>query len=83
VAALIIERWGRPTGDGGRALDPAVVARILAGTAQDHACPAGGVEDYTDEGRTPDWNAVCQGTADYNGFYGEGIVDAAAAVQGR
>jgi subtilisin family serine protease len=83
VAALIIERWGRPTGDGGRALDPAVVARILAGTAQDHACPAGGVEDYTDEGRTPDWNAVCQGTADYNGFYGEGIVDAAATVQGR
>jgi subtilisin family serine protease len=83
VAALIIERWGHPTRDGGRALGPDIVARILAGSAEDHACPAGGVEDYTDEGRPPEWNAVCEGTTDYNGFYGEGIVDAAAAVRGR
>ena len=83
VAALIIEEHGRHTTHGGRALEPAVVASVLAGSAEDHACPAGGVEIYTDEGRPPEWNAVCEGTTDVNGLYGEGIVDAAAAVQGR
>jgi subtilisin family serine protease len=84
VAALVIDEYGRPTGHGGRALDPAVVARVLARSAADHPCPAGGVEDYTDEGRDPAlFNAVCQGTTDVNGLYGEGIVDAAAAVRAR
>jgi subtilisin family serine protease len=83
AAALAIEAHGRSTRDGGRALDPDAVARILLTTATDHACPAGGVEVYTDEGRTPDFNAVCEGTTDVNGLYGEGIVDAAAAVRGR
>ncbi|PWW21237.1 subtilase family protein [Geodermatophilus normandii] len=81
VAALVIGERGRPTGHGGRALDPAVVAAVLAASAEDHACPAGGVEDYTDEGRPPEWNAVCEGTTDVNSFYGEGIVDAVAAVR--
>jgi subtilisin family serine protease len=80
VAALIIEAMGHRTRHGGRALDPAVVAAVLARSAQDHACPAGGVEDYTDEGLTPNYNAVCEGTTEVNGLYGEGIVDAAAAV---
>jgi subtilisin family serine protease len=80
VAALIVEAHGRSTRDGGRALATDVVARILENTATDHACPAGGVEIYTDEARTPDWNAVCEGTTDDNGLYGEGIVNAAAAV---
>jgi lantibiotic leader peptide-processing serine protease len=80
VAALIIQERGKSTGQGGRALDPATVARVLLRTADDHACPAGGVEDYTDEGLTPDWNATCQGTTGNNGLYGEGIVDAEDAV---
>jgi hypothetical protein len=50
------------------------------GTADDHACPVGGVEDYIDEGRTADWNATCEGTTENNGLYGEGIVDAGKAV---
>jgi lantibiotic leader peptide-processing serine protease len=83
VAALVIEDEGRPTRHGGRALEPETVARVLAGSAQDHACPAGGVEVYTDEERPPEWNAVCEGTTDVNGLYGEGIVDAEAAVLGR
>jgi len=84
VAALIVERYGHRTGHGGRALDPDRVARVLARSAQDHACPAGGVEDYTDEGRDPAlFNAVCVGTTDVNSLYGEGIVDAAAAVRAR
>jgi len=81
VAALVIQRYGHGTGHGGRALAPDAVARILAASATDHACPAGGVEDYTDEGRPPEFNAVCQGTTDVNGLYGEGIVNAAAAVR--
>jgi subtilisin family serine protease len=84
VAALIIDEFGRSTGHGDRALDPATVARVLARSAADHACPAGGVEDYADEGRDPAlFNAVCEGTTDVNGLYGEGIVNAAAAVRGR
>ena len=53
---------------------------MLLRTADDHACPAGGVEDYTDEGRDPSWNAVCEGTTELNGLYGEGIVNAEEAV---
>ncbi len=80
VAALIIDRYGRSTRRG-KALNPATVRRILEESAIDHACPAGGVEIYTDEGRTADWNAVCDGTTDENGLYGKGIVNAANAVK--
>jgi subtilisin family serine protease len=80
VAALIIQERGKSTGSGGKALDPATVQRVLLQTADDHACPAGYVEDYTDEGRTPDYNAACKGTKAYNNLYGEGIVDAEEAV---
>jgi lantibiotic leader peptide-processing serine protease len=83
VAALVVEARGHQTGHGGWALHPDQVEQILVETATDHACPAGGVEVYTDEGRTPDWNALCEGSTDENGLYGEGIVNAAAAVQGR
>jgi subtilisin family serine protease len=81
VAALVVEARGRSTGNGGHALDPATVRRVLGQTAADHACPRGGVEIYTDEDRPPEWNAVCRGTTAYNGLYGEGIVDAEAAVR--
>jgi subtilisin family serine protease len=80
VAALIVDRYGHSTRGGGKALDPDTVKRILERTATDHPCPAGGIEIYTDEGRTPDFNAVCQGTTADNGLYGEGIVNAARAV---
>ena len=43
------------------------------------ARPAG-VEIYTDEGRPPEFNAVCEGTTAVNGLYGEGIINATAAV---
>jgi lantibiotic leader peptide-processing serine protease len=83
VAALAIQRHGDRIRGGGRSLDPATVREILEATATDHACPPGGVEDYTDEGRDPSWNATCVGTLDDNGFYGEGIVSATGAVRGR
>ena len=42
--------------------------------------PAGGTEIYTDEGRPAEFNAPCAGTTADNGLYGEGIINAAAAV---
>lgn len=81
VAALIVEAHGRGNRHHGYRLAPATVRSIIMRTATDHACPVGGTEIYTDEGRPADWNAVCQGTTANNGLYGEGIVNAKAAVR--
>ena len=81
VAALAIQAHGQGNKKHGFSLAPVLVRSILERTATDHACPAGGVEDYTQEGRPADWNAICQGTILDNGLYGEGIVNAAAAVR--
>ena len=83
VAALIIDRYGRTDRHGGKSLAPRTVRRILEDSATDTACPTGGIEIYTDEGRPADWNAVCEGTTDENGLYGEGIINAARAVASR
>jgi lantibiotic leader peptide-processing serine protease len=73
VAALVIGALG---GDA----DPAVVRQILERSAADHACPVPATVDYTIVGRTPDFNATCTGPPTLNNFYGNGLVDAAAAV---
>jgi len=83
VAALIVEEHGEGSRRRGYSLDPDTVRARIEQSATDTACPAGGVEDYTDEGRPADWNAPCEGDTDDNGLYGEGIVNAAAAVRGR
>ena len=83
LAALVIEEHGHRQGRSGYSLDPDTVGSIIEDTAADRGCPAGGVEIYTDEGRPPEFNAICQGTTDDNGHYGEGIVNAAAAVARR
>ena len=79
VAALIIQAKGHSTVTAARPR-PEDRRPDAGNSADDHACPAGGVEIYTDEGRTPDYNARCRGNADYNGLYGEGIVNAEDAV---
>lgn len=66
VAALIISRYGQPDGNGGWGMNPDAVETMLYDTATDAACPAN--------------TAACQGNAAFNGFYGNGIVDAARAV---
>jgi subtilisin family serine protease len=81
VAALIVQRYGQGSALGGYSLAPDQVAAILQRTARDRACPAGGVVTYGAAGRPTSWNARCQGDAAYNGIYGNGIVDAAAAVR--
>lgn len=81
VAALAISAHGHklPYGDFG--LAPSAVRALLMGTATDHACPAGGVQSYTNEGRSSSYTATCAGTTAFNGFYGDGIVNALGVVQ--
>jgi subtilisin family serine protease len=73
VAALVIGVLG---GDA----DPALVRQIIEQSAADHACPVPATVDYTLVGRPASWNATCVGTPTFNNFYGNGLVDAAAAV---
>jgi subtilisin family serine protease len=83
VAALIVSQYG--TVDlvhGGLTMDPAAVRERLRSTATNHACPVPATVDYTLVERPASWNATCEGTAEYNGFYGDGIVNALAAVGG-
>jgi subtilisin family serine protease len=79
VAALIVSEYGKGR-SGGFGMDPDQVGRILMDTAQPRACPDPPLQTYTDEGRPAEFNALCEGTRDFNGFYGHGIVDAYAAV---
>ena len=83
LAALVIEEYGRGNPHHGHSLDPDAVQARIEQTATDTACPPGGIDDYTDEGRPPEWNATCTGSTADNGFFGEGIVNAAAAVGAR
>jgi subtilisin family serine protease len=79
VAALIVSKYGDKRG-GGITMDPAAVESILTSTARDHACPEPRLHTYTDKGLSASLNAFCEGDAEFNGFYGHGIVDALAAV---
>jgi subtilisin family serine protease len=80
VAALIIAAHGTPDGHGGFSMEPDDVAAMLTGTATPTACPDPPFVDYTLVGRPASWNATCTGTTAYNSFYGNGIVNAANAV---
>jgi lantibiotic leader peptide-processing serine protease len=81
VAALIVSRFGKkdPKHSGVR-LEPAKVESLLLRTAAEHACPVPPLFTYTNEGRPAQFNALCEGDLNFNGFYGYGIVDAFAAV---
>jgi lantibiotic leader peptide-processing serine protease len=79
VAALIVSGHGTTDPNlGGLTMDPAAVEQMLRDTAVDTACPAQNPFDYPD---LPDeYTAFCEGTTDFNGFYGDGIVNALNAV---
>jgi subtilisin family serine protease len=79
VAALIVSEYGKGR-KGGFGLAPDTVRKILLGSAQQRACPVPPLQTYTAEGRPEEFNALCEGTRSFNGFYGHGIVDAWAAV---
>ncbi|MFL6121742.1 S8 family peptidase [Actinophytocola sp.] len=79
VAALIVSEYGRFT-DRGVTMDPDDVRRVLEGTAFKRPCPTPRTVDYSDEGRDASFTATCQGSKEFNGFYGHGSVDAWSAV---
>ena len=81
VAALIVSEWGKKDkAHGGLTLKPDKVNRILTRTAAEHACPSPPLFSYVDVGRPAEFDALCEGTTAFNGFYGNGIVNALAAV---
>jgi hypothetical protein len=55
------------------------VEQILKATATNVACPAP-VITYAAEGRPASFNAPCVGNETLNSIYGDGIVNALAAV---
>lgn len=82
VAALIVSQFGKKSG-GDFGYSPDKVEKVLKNTAADRACPNPPLVTYTNEGRPAEFNALCEGTRAYNGFYGNGIVDAYAAVRSK
>jgi subtilisin family serine protease len=81
VAALIVAQYGhRDKRHGGLTLSPKVVERVLRGTATDTACPTPREFHYPDPDLGPEYTATCLGSKKFNGFYGDGIVDAQRAV---
>ena len=81
VAALIISEFGKGQRHGsGRTMDPAKVESILLSSATDIPCPSP-VISYAAEGRGPEYDAPCVQVPGRNSIWGDGIVNALAAVQ--
>lgn len=87
VAALIVSEFGKTDRRrGGLTLAPAETAKRLADSATERACPEPRLLHYTrirGDGTVAEEEALCEGPARDNGFYGDGIVNAFAAVTGR
>lgn len=78
VSALIVSRYG--TGHGRSfGMDPDTVASVLMDSARDKPCPEPRLFDYPAPIPTS-YNAECVGSPAFNGFYGDGIIDAQAAI---
>jgi hypothetical protein len=81
---LIVSEFGMGSGaDFG--LAPDVVEQILRDTATDHDCPEEtSAELYPDlvglDPNVPFEDQECEGDLDFNSWYGDGIVNALAAV---
>jgi len=82
VAALVVSRFGRHDASG-LTLSPGRVEQVLTETAFHRPCPVPPLFSYADVGRPAEFDALCQGTLEFNGFYGHGVVDAYAAVTRR
>ena len=78
VSALIVSRYGTKQGRSGFGLDADTTRSVLLRTARDKACPEPRTQTYP--GLPSDYDAECVGSERFNGFYGEGIIDAQAAV---
>ncbi|MCP2166743.1 S8 family serine peptidase [Goodfellowiella coeruleoviolacea] len=82
VAALIVSQYGTADKDrpGTLTMAPDKVEKVLRGTATKRACPVPPTVSYANVGRPAEFDATCEGTEKFNGFYGSGIVDAYGAV---
>ncbi|MFF5215200.1 S8 family serine peptidase [Micromonospora sp. NPDC000442] len=80
VAALIVSRYGKQQGRSGYGMAPDLVERQLLRTAAERACPEPRLFSYANEDRPAEFDAYCDGSRSFNGFYGHGIIDAYAAV---
>jgi lantibiotic leader peptide-processing serine protease len=83
VAALIISQFGTGATAGDWTMAPADVEARLRDTATDTPCPEQNpfvYPDLVDADPNVPFEAFCDGSADFNGFYGDGIVDALNAV---
>jgi subtilisin family serine protease len=80
VAALIVSEYGKADRlhPNGLTLRPDRTERILLQSATNTACPEPPLFDYPD--RPDSFTALCEGNLEFNGFYGNGIVDALRAV---
>ncbi len=78
VVALIVSRLGRVDASGGLTANPNRVLAKLRATATHHACPDPRLFVYPDAPGA--FDAFCDGGPGRNGFYGNGIVNAFAAV---
>jgi hypothetical protein len=84
VAALAVSRFGvkDPAHKGSLRLAPWKTEFVLLNGADEHACPVPPLQSYVREGRSVEFDALCEGDLEFNGFYGHGIVDAWATVTG-
>ena len=82
VSALAVSRFGTkdPRHKGDLRLAPRKTEFILLEGAAEHACPVPPLFSYVNVGRSAEFDALCEGTTEFNGFYGHGIVDAYATV---
>ena len=85
VVALIVSEYGKKDGKhkGQLTMKPKDVEKKLRSSATDHACPVPALISYADVGRPAEFDALCEGTAEFNSIWGDGIVDALAAVSGK
>ena len=84
VVALIVGEYGtKDKVHGGKTLSPAVTESVLLSTAVDTACPVPAAFTYVrhlPNGTTATTTHTCEGEPTKNGFYGDGIVNALAAI---
>ncbi|WP_022894643.1 S8 family serine peptidase [Agromyces subbeticus] len=85
VAALIVGQFGkRDKEHGGKTLSPDAVEAKLLSSAVDTACPVPADFTYVrhlPNGTTATSTHTCEGSPTKNGFYGDGIVNALAAIR--
>lgn len=84
VAALVVSEFGKKD-KSGLGLDPDKTEAKIIKSATETACPSPRTYTYTLQTATGPvvYEATCAGGKSDNGFYGEGIINAKAAVTGR